>query len=180
MPSTSYVSLKYYAKDTAIQLMCVLLLLNWVGTTAFKSMYFQSNNRHPYTISITQGVTQAFIVDHHNCLGNWNGSVIFYQIVQMSLKSIHFTHYQNKPAWKDWQTLAVRYHNLTLEDHSLYHAKGQRKEKSLQGQNIHPRNLSKYHIYRSKRWRERKRKRKPASERNSRIVCFFQFPLKKI
>lgn len=102
--SIPYISLKCYAKDTAIQLMCLLLLLIWVGTTAFKSVYFQSNKRHPYTISITQGVTHVFRADHHNCLGNWNGSIIFYQIVQTSLKSIHFTHYQNKRAWKACQT----------------------------------------------------------------------------
>lgn len=103
--STSYLSLKCYGrKYTVIQLMC-LLFFSWTGTTAFKPMSFQSNTGHPYTFRITQRVTHAFIA--HICPkypGNWNSSIIFYQVVQTSLKSVHFSHYWNTPYWMDCQS----------------------------------------------------------------------------
>lgn len=123
--SIPYISLKCYAKDTAIQLMCLLLLLIWVGTTAFKSVYFQSNNRHPYTISITQGVTHVFRADHHNCLGNWNGQSSFIRLSKRVSKAfishITKTSVLEKPVKPD-TNLAVGYHNLTVEDHSSCHS----------------------------------------------------------
>lgn len=96
--STSYLLPKCFGGKYTVFSQCVFSCFSAELEPQLSNQCHSRATRGIPILSALPRVTHAFIVHRRNYLGNWNSSITFYQVVQTSLKSIHFSHYQNMPS----------------------------------------------------------------------------------